>query len=81
VVLTDGAEYRGRIEATEYLGTTQIVTLAAPHGVIKARIPSGQIARVGETVGLTFAPSTLSLFDEGTGRAFRTAANAGVSDG
>ncbi len=81
VVLSDGAAYRGRIEATEYLGTTQIVTLSTPHGVIKARTPSGQVARVGETVGLTFTPSTLSLFDEGTGRAFRTAANAGVYHG
>jgi multiple sugar transport system ATP-binding protein len=81
VLLSDSAPYRGRIEAAEYLGTTQIVTLSTPHGTIKARTPSGQVARVGETVGLAFTPSTLSLFDEGTGRAFRTAANAGVFHG
>jgi multiple sugar transport system ATP-binding protein len=81
VSLTDGGAYRGRIEAVEYLGTTQIVTLSAPHGTLKARIPSGQAARVGETVGLGFTASTLSLFDEGSGRAFRTAANAGVYHG
>lgn len=81
VRLTDAGAYRGRIEAAEYLGTTQIVTIAAAHGAIKARLPSGQPARVGETVGLDFVARTLSLFDAGTGRAFRTAANAGVHRG
>ena len=81
VRLTDAGLYRGRIEAAEYLGTTQIVTLATAHGTLKARVPSGNAARVGETVGLDFASSTLSLFDAGTGRAFRTAANAGVHHG
>ncbi len=81
VALGDEAPYRGRVEAVEYLGTTQIVTLAAPHGRVKARTPSAQAARVGETVGLSFAQSTLTLFDAGTGRAFRTAANAGVQHG
>jgi multiple sugar transport system ATP-binding protein len=81
VILSDSGDYRGRIEAAEYLGTTQIVTLSVPHGTIKARIPSGQVAAVGETVGLRFTPSTLALFDEGTGRAFRTAANSGVHHG
>ena len=81
VALTDAGDYRGHIDATEYLGTTQIVTLTTPHGTIKARAPSGQVAKVGETVGLRFTPSTLSLFDQGTGRAFRTSSNAGVHDG
>jgi multiple sugar transport system ATP-binding protein len=30
VRLTDARPYRGRVEATEYLGTTQIVTLETP---------------------------------------------------
>ncbi len=81
VRFTDGGAYRGRVIAAEYLGTTQIVTLTAPHGSIKARIPSGLVARVGEEVGLDFTPSTLALFDAGTGRALRTAANAGVHHG
>jgi multiple sugar transport system ATP-binding protein len=81
VRLTDAGAYRGRIEAAEYLGTTQIVTLSTPHGHLKARVAAGQVARVGETVGLGFTASTLSLFDAGTGRAFRTAANAGVRHG
>jgi multiple sugar transport system ATP-binding protein len=78
VALSDSAVYRGRIEATEYLGTTQIVTLATPHGTVRARITSGQAATPGATVGLDLAPSRLAVFDAGTGRAFRTAANAGV---
>jgi multiple sugar transport system ATP-binding protein len=81
VRLSDAAAYRGRVEAAEYLGTTQIVTIAAPHGRLKARFAASQKARVGETVGLDFLGSTLSVFDAGTGRAFRTAANAGVHRG
>ena len=81
VALSDAGSYRGQIIATEYLGTTQIVTLAAAHGQIKARVPAAQVARVGEVVGLTLNPRTLALFDAGTGRALRTAANAGVHHG
>ncbi|HEU0220757.1 MAG TPA: ABC transporter ATP-binding protein [Paracoccaceae bacterium] len=71
VRLTDQGAYRGRIEAAEYLGTTQIVTLSTPNGTLKARIPAGERAQVGETVGLRFNTPTLSLFDAGTGRALR----------
>jgi multiple sugar transport system ATP-binding protein len=81
VALSDAGQYRGRIEAAEYLGTTQIVTLSTAHGMVKARIPSGLVARMGETVGLTFDARTLSVFDAATGQAFRTAANAGVHHG
>src|SRR5690606_31888819 len=52
--LSDASPYRGGISAVEYLGTTQIVTLSTPNGEIKARIPSGDVARTGETVGLEF---------------------------
>jgi multiple sugar transport system ATP-binding protein len=79
--LSDSAPYRGRIEAAEYLGTTQIVTLSTPHGTVRARTPAGRAARPGDTTGLGFDARTLSLFDAGTGRALRTAANAGVHHG
>uniref|UniRef100_UPI00286C62FD TOBE domain-containing protein n=1 Tax=Tabrizicola sp. TaxID=2005166 RepID=UPI00286C62FD len=81
VALTDASPYRGRVEATEYLGTTQIVTLSTPHGQIKARTSASQITKVGDTVGLTLNARTLALFDDTTGRALRTAANAGVHHG
>jgi multiple sugar transport system ATP-binding protein len=78
VRLTDDGAYRGEVVATEYLGTTQIVTLETPNGELKARIPSDRIARVGETVGLDFNGSTVTLFNAQSGRAIRTALNEGV---
>ncbi len=78
VRLTDDGGYRGRVLATEYLGTTQIVTVDSPNGTLKARIPSDQPARVGETVGLAFNPRTLTLFDAQSGRALRSELNDGV---
>ena len=81
VTLTDAGPYRGRVEATEYLGTTQIVTLSTPNGTVKARVPATQTARTGDVTGLSFTASTLSLFDQGTGRAFRSGANEGVRHG
>jgi multiple sugar transport system ATP-binding protein len=81
VSLDDTGSYRGRIEAVEYLGTTQIVTLSTAHGVIKARTPAGQAAPLGALVGLAFTASTLSIFDAGSGRALRTAANEQVHRG
>ena len=81
VQLSDAARYRGQVEAVEYLGTTQIITLATAHGRLKARVPAGQVAHVGEGIGLDFTASTLAIFDDTTGRALRTAANAGVHHG
>jgi len=73
VTLDDAAPYRGRIAATEYLGTTQIVTVETPNGPLKARIPSGHHANPGEAVGLRFQPATITLFDEQSGRALQSA--------
>ena len=81
VSLSDTAPLRARIEAVEYLGTTQIVTLSTPHGTVKARTPSTLPARVGDLTGLALSAPRLSLFDARSGKAFRTAANAGVHHG
>ncbi len=78
VTLDDAAPYRGRVLATEYLGTTQIVTLDTPHGQIKARVRSDAPVRVGGATGLALDARTLSLFDAASGRALRSAANAEV---
>jgi multiple sugar transport system ATP-binding protein len=78
VHLRDGAGYRAEVHATEYLGTTQIVTLKTQNGVVKARIPSDRVARVGETVGLTFDGASVTLFDNQTGHALLSALNEGV---
>jgi multiple sugar transport system ATP-binding protein len=81
IAFSDAAAYRARIEAVEYLGTTQIVTLDTAQGRLRARIPSAQHAKPGESVGLSFRAAALSLFDAGTGRAFRTEANEAVHHG
>jgi multiple sugar transport system ATP-binding protein len=81
VTLGDAGALRGRVLATEYLGTTQIITVETSHGTLKVRAPSGQPARSGEPVGLSFVAPKLALFDQGSGRAYRTAANAGVHHG
>ncbi len=81
VTLSDAAPFRGEIIATEYLGTTQIVTLKTAGGEVKARIPSTQTARTGESVGMAFNPKTVTLFDRQSGRALKSELNEGVIHG
>ena len=78
VTLDDAAPYRGRIAASEYLGTTQIVTLDTANGRIKARLPSATQVRTGETTGLRFDPRTITLLDNATGLALLHRSNQGV---
>jgi multiple sugar transport system ATP-binding protein len=76
--LNDASGFRGEVVATEYLGTTQIVSLTTPNGILKARVLATQIARVGETVGLDFNPRTITIFNDSTGKALLSEANKGV---
>ncbi len=78
VRLSADAPLRARVLASEYLGTTQIVTLQTRDGIVKARLPAAQRVRADESVGLTFDPATITLFDAATGRALRSALNEGV---
>jgi multiple sugar transport system ATP-binding protein len=78
VKLDDSARYRGRVKAVEYLGTTQIVLLDTPNGVLKARLPSSDPVTIGATTGMIFDPRTITLFDSQTGKALRSQANQGV---
>ena len=78
VRLNDEGGYRGEVIATEYLGTTQIVTLQTANGVVKARIPSDRRAQAGENVGLDLNAATVTLFDRQTGKALPSALNEGV---
>ena len=73
----DGSNYRGRVIATEYLGTTQIVTLETPHGDVKARADASIPIHEGEALGLTFDERTLTVFDA-EGRALLSKANEEV---
>lgn len=78
ISFSDTGGYRGEVLATEYLGTTQIVTLATPCGEVKARIDSAQTATVGEKIGLHFDARTVTLFDKTTGHALRSELNEEV---
>ena len=73
VRLSDAAALRGEVFGTEYLGSTQIVTVATGHGNVRARLPAAARVEAGDLVGLTFVADKLSLFDAATGRAVRTA--------
>ncbi len=75
---SDTSKYRGTVLATEYLGTTQIVTLETPNGEIKARMASNRTVQPGETVGLEFDERTLTVFKCDSGRALLSEANEGV---
>lgn len=75
ITLSDSGDYRGKVLATEYLGTTQIITLDTPNGEVKARIDSSQIATVGEKVALNFNARTVTLFDQASGQALRSELN------
>jgi multiple sugar transport system ATP-binding protein len=73
VSFSDNSRIRGTVFGVEYLGTTQIVTVNTTRGPLKARLSSAVRLHAGENVGLTFRPDTLSLFDQESGRAIRTA--------
>ena len=72
--LGEDGTLRGRVFGTEYLGTTQIITLETEHGPVKARVSSKIEARPGETLGLSFITERLSLFEADSGRALRSQA-------
>jgi len=81
VRFSDSGVVRGEIYGSEYLGTTQIVTVTTSYGALKARSPASMPFQIGVNVGLDFRPDTLSLFDQGSGRAIRTALYEGGDHG
>ncbi|MEQ9346298.1 MAG: ABC transporter ATP-binding protein [Thalassospira sp.] len=78
VKFDDDAPYRGRVIATEYLGTTQIVTFETPNGLLKARVASHETVNNGQLIGLRFDARTVTLFDGKKGSALRSEGNEGV---
>ena len=81
VSFADDSPLRGQVIGAEYLGTTQIVTVTTANGQIRARLPSTNAVRVGETVGLKLRPDRLSLFDAGSGHVLSSALYAGGHSG
>ena len=80
ITLSDNASYKGRVLATEYLGTTQIITLETANGTIKARASAADHVAVGDQTGLSFDERTLSVFDAESGHVIASTANLGVLD-
>jgi multiple sugar transport system ATP-binding protein len=83
VKLDDASPLRAEVLGTEYLGTSQIVTLATAQGAtLRAKVGVGTPVRRGDQVGLQFDAGSISLFDQASGRALKTArddhAHAGV---
>jgi multiple sugar transport system ATP-binding protein len=78
VRFSDSSSYKGEVLATEYLGTTQIVTIATPNGTIKSRMSAAEPVKVGEMPGLEFDARTVSIFDVETGRVLLSQANQEV---
>jgi multiple sugar transport system ATP-binding protein len=76
--LVDDSAYRAEVLATEYLGTTQIVTLRVHDGELKARVSADYRVSAGETVGLSFNARTITLFEAESGRALRSELNEEV---
>jgi multiple sugar transport system ATP-binding protein len=81
VRLRDGGQMTGEVFGSEYLGTTQIVTLATPCGMVRARLSADVAVRRGEHIGLDFRSEKLSVFDKTTGRAVHTALTDGGRHG
>jgi len=77
----DASMLRGAVYGTEYLGTTQIVSVEVDSGMVKARVPAELAVRPGEIVGLSLNGARLSLFDKASGRAVRTALHDGGAHG
>jgi multiple sugar transport system ATP-binding protein len=74
VHLASGSALRAEVLGTEYLGTSQIVTCRSAQGVtLRAKVGVQIAAQRGDQVGLAFDTAQVSLFDEASGRALRTA--------
>jgi multiple sugar transport system ATP-binding protein len=81
VRLDDRGPVRGEIYGTEYLGTTQIVTVTTAHGTVRARLPAAVEAQPGAIVGLSFRSERLSIFDPTSGRAVPSSLHQGARHG
>lgn len=78
ISISDDGALRGEILATEYLGSTQIVTVRTSFGIVKSRLQSQQIVTVGANVGLSFDPSKITVFNCESGLALCSELNEKV---
>jgi multiple sugar transport system ATP-binding protein len=74
VRFADDSALRAQVLGTEYLGTSQIVTLATEAGgTLRAKVSADSNVTRSDHVGLRFDAAAVSLFDQLSGRALRTA--------
>jgi multiple sugar transport system ATP-binding protein len=74
VHFADDSALRAEVLGTEYLGISQIVTVATATGAtLRAKVGADSPVARGDHVGLRFDASAVSLFDEASGRALQTA--------
>jgi multiple sugar transport system ATP-binding protein len=78
VLIDEAGPVRGEVYGSEYLGTTQIVTIRTAQGQVRARLSSDLGVKAGDQLGLSFRPEKLSIFAAATGRAITTALHDGV---
>ncbi len=67
--------------ASEYLGTTQIVSVQVDRSVLKARVSATDDYMIGSPINLVFDARNISLFDNSSGKALRSDANQEVLAG
>jgi multiple sugar transport system ATP-binding protein len=77
----DGSPLRGEVYGTEYLGTTQVVTVDTAFGQVKARTNSETAVKPGSQVGLRLEAPRLSLFRAEDGRAIPSKLYEGATHG
>jgi multiple sugar transport system ATP-binding protein len=74
ISIQSNSAFRAEVLGTEYLGTSQIVTLSTRSGsVLRAKIDIATKAQRGDHVGLVFDAAQISLFDKASGLAIPTA--------
>lgn len=78
IAIDPGGDLRGSIIASEWLGTSQIVTVATRMGELKVRRAANHSGNPGDAVSLHFDARSLSLFDATSGRALTSDLHAKV---
>jgi multiple sugar transport system ATP-binding protein len=74
VRLQQYSKFRGEVIGVEYLGNCQVLTINTAVGcTVRAKVDTDIITHRGEHVGLAFDATEITLFDEKSGRAIRTA--------
>ena len=74
VRFAEASPLRAEVLGTEYLGTSRVVTLRTGQGAtLRAKVEVTTSVQRGDHVGLAFDATAVSLFDQASGRALRTA--------